>query len=377
MNINKSLESEMDILLRRFGSTLTLDTLHLYANTFFALLGFTFNLLSFVVFNKSDEFKHLSLYKYLRIYTLNSALTCLACAFLFTAFSKRYFEWSNSYLTNAYALFVYLPLANTGYFFGTVLDILITLDRVTFLSGSVRRRVKNTSFDTLNLHLTCFIAYILCLIFNLPYFFVFTPHSSTFRLESTGEQFTMWYIFTTPFARSNLGIIITFLIYSIRDIGLMILEIILNIVSMFYLRVYLIKKAQLVKSNIVLTPRGPCGSSDSPNSSSLSKPFIEIHSAVNCVSIGRNDYLINLEKKLTIMVFTMSLLSVLEHILLLACILYPTLVPEATWLTFCLYFLGNFAITIKHSANFFLFFSFNNCFRNNLYKLFQRKKSFN
>jgi hypothetical protein len=90
-------------------------------------LGCFFNIISFIIL-RDREFIGAQ-YDYLKVYTLNSAQVYLLSLFFIFVNTAQFIPWSNSYITRAYTLFVYLPFANTGYFYGTFLDIVITLDR--------------------------------------------------------------------------------------------------------------------------------------------------------------------------------------------------------------------------------------------------------
>jgi hypothetical protein len=81
---------------------------------------------------------------------------------------------------------------------------------------------------------------------DIPYFLVFAPFSFTARLNRT-ETFTVWFANTTPFAVSQFGKILTFMVYAVRDGSVMFAQITLNCMPIVLLKRYLTEKMKITK----------------------------------------------------------------------------------------------------------------------------------
>jgi hypothetical protein len=152
----------LDVWLVAFGSTWILDILNLYPYSILSILGIILSSFALAIFQ--DEEFNIPLYKYLRIYTTNSIVNCvLSLGNIFWSV-RRIIPWSNSYFTQVYALYVFLPFATMCYFFSSVLDILILLDRI----GHFNKKLKG--FMTMPVYKMCAIEFVFCFVFNFPTF---------------------------------------------------------------------------------------------------------------------------------------------------------------------------------------------------------------
>jgi hypothetical protein len=151
----------LDFLIDIMGET------WFFVFTIIGSYGTVFNILSFIVFLDRDL--SVPLYEYLRVYTIHGAQTCFFSLFVFIANTMRMFEWSNMYWTHAYYTFVYVPFVTSGYFFGTYMDIVITVDRIGNFNKTVRGFMKLSAYKIY------IIGCILCFLVDLPYCFAFVP----------------------------------------------------------------------------------------------------------------------------------------------------------------------------------------------------------
>lgn len=153
---------ELDKWLEMIGSSWFLDGLYLFLFTPVSMLGVILNIFSFLVLtNKKFNFY---LYKYLRIYCLNSTIVNLTGAFIFCSRSRRFLGFNNSYLSMLYECFIYIAICNTSYFYGGVLEIPIILERLCYLNKKLRW------FLRFNPNKVCLVCLLGCLIINTPYF---------------------------------------------------------------------------------------------------------------------------------------------------------------------------------------------------------------
>jgi hypothetical protein len=179
-------------------------------------------------------------------------------------------------------------------------------------------------------------------IINLPIFFIFDKASFNLRLNDI-EVYKIWSFTLSNFALSMIGKVTQFLIYSIRDILTMGLEIFTNVLT-----IILMKKHFKIKKNVI-------------------QNIMENEE----LSALRN-HISNAEKNLVQMVVIICLLSVLQHLFFITATTYFTLYQNevSIYLSYASYQITS----IKHLSNFFIFISFNNLFRNAFEKLFNKNQ---
>jgi hypothetical protein len=362
----------LDDLFYAFGQTLLLNGLNFYPFVIFGSFGFILNIFSFIIFQQTEF--NTPLYQYLKVYSINSAQVCFFATFVFLANTQVMFEWSNSYWTHVYYLHVFVPFANTGYFYGTVLDILITLDRIANFNKLVKKLISKSVYRI------CIASLVCCIAINFVYFFAFKPASLTtnvkVRPKNTIQEFTLWYPGLTDFSISYIGKISLFVLYSFRDIFMMIAEIVVNIVSIYYLKNYLSRKNKLVShatrgNALSLDATGVHSIDGSYHSSRGIKRKLKTKSTKKEAN-NVEDHVSKAELNASVMVILICILSLCEHILVIACIIYPLYNPPGMVFNFLAIF-GNFSVTFKHSLNFLIFFVFNKNFKKECMKYIRFK----
>lgn len=199
---------QIDALFDSFGYTRLLDQMAFVPIVIICSIGFVTNLFSFLVcLQLAKEFNSIGLYKYMQIYCLTSAAVCFIQIFTFVLFSQRSFPWTVTKPAFDFIIWIYLPVYYTGYFYGSVLDIFITLDRISSVKTSFNW-VKTSKIFSL-----CAIAFIAIVIFETPCFFNFQSNSISIPLmskQANGTSFAnqsviWWYPSITPFAASKAG----------------------------------------------------------------------------------------------------------------------------------------------------------------------------
>jgi hypothetical protein len=367
----------LDELLTAHGSTWILDNLNLYLFVIFGIVGALLNLFAFVIFLDA-EFT-VALYGYLRVFTLNNIVMCLVSIPKFSFGSFRLASWTNSYGAQFWLNFFYSPISNLSYFYGTLLTICILLDRIANFNRHVR------SWMTVPYRYVCLIALIVTVVIDSPYFFVFAPTASTYKLNATAN-ITFWYSGTTDFAFSTIGTIITFVVYALRDVLVMGIEIALNIVSVLLLRAYLQKKLKLAASKPgVSNPTGPnqlaptltnqattkivmsttagdgVGDVAITSNPALNKNAVVAKAVIKAPAATTAEKVSSADRRAVIMVGVLCVLSVCEHTLIIAEIVYPYFFFNLN--NFILYSLGDFTMLFKRFLDFFIFFFFNKNFK--------------
>jgi len=243
------------------------------------------------------------------------------------------FSFTNTNEALAYGAYFYVPVYTTVYFFNSFLDVYISMERIA-LFLPLFGRINANSWKII-----CSILFASCLAINFPYFFYFVPHNYEVELDNH-EMFSIYSWILTDFADSLAGKIVAYVIYFIRDVLTLLLEVTLNIFSLIEMKRHVDKKKNVVYN---------------------------LENAQNS-NVGRN--LSKADHNMTFMVLVMCLLSVLQHIGFLACTGYY--LQSQNLLAYSICYASNQIISIKHASNFFLFILFNSLFRKNVKNLFKR-----
>jgi hypothetical protein len=371
----------LDALFTAYGSTWILDNLNLYPFVIVGILGALLNLFAFIIF--LDREFSITLYNYLRVYTLNNTIMCLISISNFFWDTYRILPWSNSYWTQVWLNFVYTPISNVSYFYSSLLDICILLDRIATFNSFVR------SCMTLPCRFVCLITLLVTLVIDLPYFFVFVPAYNVSKLNATTE-ITIWFSSTSSFATSTAGTVVTFVVYALRDVLVMVIQIVLNIVSVLLLREHLQNKLKLTSgpfgltgvnnptalnqqtstlANQATTTRGivpttaggDVAEGTSHMNPTLGGKTVKSKSAVRAPAATTAERVSSADRRATIMVCILCVLTMCEHTLIIAEIVYPYFYFNLN--NFILYSLGDFFQPFKRLLEFFIFFFFNNNFK--------------
>jgi hypothetical protein len=332
---NSSVEFNHQIIESLFieiiGSSWLTDVLNFYPFTIFGILGLTLNLLAFAILANKREF-HMSMYTYLRVYTVQNSIMCLISTFNFLCTSYRLFSFVNSYTAQLFAQFIYIPIANFCYFYNGVLEILILLDRISIMNLRVKQCIKLSPAKI------CLIAGLACFIIDLPYYFTYEPGAKTILL-SGNTTFTAWYLGTTSFATSQPGTVIVFVVAAVRDILVMLILVVLNVTSFILLSRYFKQKRQSISGSCP----GRAGSI-----STQDRAAAEGH-------VSRA------EKRAVIMVTLMCVMSVASHVSILIATVYSFFYLNLTLTHLSLN--CNLILVLRCFIDFFLFYAFNTNFK--------------
>jgi hypothetical protein len=274
----------LDDLLTSYGSTWALDNWSFLPFTITGIIGFILNTLAFVVF-QDGEFD-IPLYAFLRVYCLNNACLCFISIFNFTFSSIRLFSFANSYGAQFYYNYIYTSIATTNYFYGSTIDLFIQLDRI----ASFEARAK--AFLKLPPYCICFLAFICCVIIDMPTLLQFGPASHTSMLNAT-TSYTVWFTANTDFATSQVGSILIFVVYGVRDVFVLTLQIGLNVCSTYLLKRYLNKKKAMNSALAADTTRVKNDTSMSARQSRTGPRRVEMSRANTNSSVARNSAILN------------------------------------------------------------------------------------
>ena len=122
--------------LELFGMAVTTDYLIFYVMGSISILGGCLNLLSFYILSKR-AFNNTQLFQYLRVYVINSSILCLMFSTIFIMTTYYVFDFTNTYIARAYGRFFFVTIVTTAHFYGGVLDIYISMERMFYFIPSL------------------------------------------------------------------------------------------------------------------------------------------------------------------------------------------------------------------------------------------------
>ena len=215
--------------LALFGSTKLLDQIILYAQGSLCLVSAFLNVLSFFILNKR-VFSTTPLFQYLKVYVINSALLCLALSTTFIGTTYSLFDFTNTYWAREYESHAFMVLYTTPLFYSGVLDVFISLERLFFFMPRLNNKLSLVSYKKV-----CSALLALVVAVNFPFYFLFTPAYLDVQL-GPAEEFRIYYFGPSKFGSSEVGKIVSYVIYFVRDVLTLALELGINIASIVFLR---------------------------------------------------------------------------------------------------------------------------------------------
>ena len=308
----------------------------LYGLTPFSCISILMNLITYIILRKK-KFQSSKIFTYLRYNAFNSLIISLLLLTRFTVISYNFFDFTNTYGALVYACYFFLPFLSIFYLNGNLLDIYITIERVHHLvPNNSLKRIVNTKHFWL-------IIFMVSLIINIPNFFVSQPFYLYFKLNDN-TIIRKYLAKPTVFSASNLGKLITYMIYFIRDILTLVIKIILNIYAVVLIRKYFYK----VKSNLKRINRVSAQTE-------------------NVNDLNTKSYYTKVDRNLTFISISMCILSSFENIFYIASYILAAFKYDDTLLN--LYFFSNIIIAFKHSSNLIILYSFNSVFKQEFKKI--------
>ena len=235
------------------GSTWFSDGFYLFMVLPWTIINVFLNGITFLVINKMTvKPSTKKLYVYLKIYVLVCGLLSLVGTTMFITFSPRYMPFGLNFFARLWRCQVKTPILLLLHFYTYILDILIIIERLSqFSSESSRIFIRKYSPYKLSV-----IALIFCVIVNMPINFWYDIGSDEkFFQEAREKPDKITYCSLAEFITSPIGSILSIIMLTISDILTLILEMILNIVLIFFYVKFLKKKSQVVSHQNGTTTR--------------------------------------------------------------------------------------------------------------------------
>ena len=325
----------LDYWLKYYGSTWTTDCLYVFALTPISIISFIMNILAFIVLSK-NSLGSAVIFRYLRLYVLNSSILSLILATTFLFSSYRIFSFTNSYSSLFYGSYFHSPFLSIFYCFGGLLEICISIERtLNFMPNRAIKKLINNNKAWL-------VLFTLSILINIPVFFVNYPGVADV-LSDTGFMYRFHYWGVTEFAMSPIGKGITYTVYIIRDIFSLTAKISLNILSVQLIRKYF-------------------------NKISSDLHVVTITKSNTIASFPEKTYITEVDKNLTYLSVIMCVLSSLENVFFIASYIYVAINFDE--IAYLLFFISYFTLALKHFTNLIVLYSFNNLFKDEFRKTF-------
>ena len=303
----------------KYGSLWIIDVLYIALLCPLSVVAVFLNILSFKIFS-SKGFSKKNLNKYFKVYTINSMVISALFSFNFLVRTPTILEFTNSYTARFIAIKIMFPLFAIIYFYLSILDIVISLERISHFLIILKK------LRTCNPYKICFLLFLVSLAMNLTYTFVYYPGSVNVKLANN-TNYTIYYNALTSYGKSKIGQLNIIAVYLTRDVFILFVVIVLNILSIVLLRRHLRKKSELLNSN---------------------EENISLMKSINT--------------RLTVMVIVMLTISFLEHLIFFITYAYFSIYKNGMISSIC-NFVSVMGIVIKQISNFVLFYSFNKVFR--------------
>lgn len=375
-----------DEALKKIGSSWFYDSAFLFVFPTVGLFSFVGNLISFWILS-GPYFSHKPLYTYLKAICLNSSLANLVSMMNILWNTRRYLNISNSEFASLLRCYIKIPVAFGTYFYGSVLDIVLALERLCELSN--RREI----FRRFPPNRVCLVILLVCFIINFPFLFVFVPNKTPVFFDPVSNKTEYLYHYTeSEFALSKQGRILKIIVYFIRDFLTLAILILINLISLFrFRRIYYHQEPSSLRASNQLDVQPNNADATGAKTSMLmfnitsnqTDPSSEPGDAING-HVGNKKSLLFLMARqhehmrtkwhfsvakvnnlLTKMVLIISTLSACEHLFVTLILHYfSTNKSPIEFIDLNVFiFLANLSTLIKNSINIFIFYHFNDFFR--------------
>ena len=301
---NKNLTKED--WFRIYGSTMVLDSLTFYVIGSFSVAGIFLNWFSFFIFTKKS-FDSTPLFKYFKVYVINSSMTCLITSTNFISGTYYLFNFTNTYWAKSYACHQFPYVLSTTYFNSAYLDIYLSLERLSNFIPRLNAKIKRIPYKK-----ACILLFIISLLVNLPQYFVQETSFIDVKLNNSVEFYRIYIIDVSSFGKSLIGRVVSIIIWFLRDIFTLFMEIGINIFTIVLLKKNLNKKKFLIeiKRPSLNSNKNKVSSNESHNESLKKNSPITKEQKIKI----KEDYLSKFNRNLTYSVLTICFFSILTHL---------------------------------------------------------------
>lgn len=344
LSTNNTTNLSKSALFELLGSTATTDIIYAYIISPISILGIILNAICLFVLSK-HEFKSKKIFKYLKMYVWCSAIICFGPAFIYLIKVHALFEYTNSYYIRFAGCYISRPLVLVSYFFSAVIDILITLERIAAF------KPKYNISEKINFNSLCFISILIGFLLNIPLVLSLYPTFIIWRLNETETEY-IYYVDVTEFGGSTYGKLIIGFTFLVKDILVALIGLFFNVLLMILFKKHVDKKEGDLKHKRHLNQ-------------------VLQHNNKNAVSTESNmnikeQLLRRSDKRLTYMIISLSILTFIEHLIIIIGNVSIIIIPGLT--SSYLNLVTFVFLALKYSLNIVIFSFFNTIFHDSLMK---------
>jgi hypothetical protein len=334
-----------------------------------ACFGFLLNWFSFFIFVKGARRFTLSpIYVYLKILTCTSLLANLLQVIFAIGLSRRLLFLGNSIYWQYFFAYVYSPLHSTLTFFKFAMDAVVILDRIATINTRLRGLCMSRSplFNSA-------VALIVTIVIISPQYVLYVPYKCLVLSEETQTTTELYITDTSTFARTPHGNWLMNVATIFGSVTLCVVDLVLNMASFCMFKSYFVHKDHLTNNvrmqviaqqqGLLPVPEGEQGEEDKITDDVSSTPRTSSDKPAHSRSS---------ERSLTKMCIVMCTVSVVHQIVHVTNTFVVMMVGGGGKAVFSI-FVSNFVSVLRHSSNFFLFYSFNKNFKKEVKNYFNKR----
>lgn len=378
---NKTFESETQ-LLESVGIYFTLGLLSLTLTSFIAIIGLVFNLITCLVLFKQQTLN--KLFFYFKIITVLSTLISVFQIVIALFMSRPLLNVSDHPLAQYYVSYFHLPVVGVIGWFKITMNTVILLDRIVIfrphLSGKILSNspIKNIA-----------VAFVVSAVVMITQFVSYIPYEYTvYTSDQSGEVKLYKHFYVTevnPRAEKLRVKIFLNIVSFLRSIVWLVLDVILNIISIRLYQRFLLQKRKLTIPLLVLPSNNNNNNNVINNISNMGDRTEEpqplsgnenvcshgggsIKRRRSRISTAIASSLMDFECNMTKFTIINCSFSIFHQTLILSTYFYVIFVgmEESTQMIYA----TNFVNTVKNSSTFFIFYLFNKKLRTDFNKFF-------
>lgn len=227
-----------DFYLYFIGSAWASDAISLFIMPIVIILSIILNFFGFLVIQLNSEFS-VNMYYYLKIFFLNSLFSNIIGVLIPFINSHRFISFGNTWFAVFYLSKIGAPIINTSYFFNNMIDIYMAFDKVSIFSIKLNRFYQRFFNKP---QIICIITLVYCSIVNIPMFLSFDAIKQNLNFSDESYTYIAYTYGFTEFGVSNIGSILVYMGYFLRDIFPLVTLIVLNITLIVKLKNHMNKK---------------------------------------------------------------------------------------------------------------------------------------
>jgi hypothetical protein len=285
------------------------------------------------------------IYDYFRVITVTYIIQLTFALAYGTCFTPKYFLNMDSY-SCAIVQCAYIPYSGFTSNYDSLLEIAILFERIKIINPFVK---KHFTIKPRKMILATLFP---CLLLNAVYGLVYVPFygGDFYYYDAQGkyEVNSFWFISASSLADSNIGSIALIVFYFFRDILIMLVTIILNIIATIEMRNFFRDRNRILQNSIT----------------------IQVANNLTYTAAGQNDSRKKSEKNAIKLVLTKCLISTITKAVVLLSDIYYLF--SSDYIATLIGGITDYVLVLGPAISFFVYYHFNRDFRKKLSEIFSR-----